>query len=40
LQGSHGDRVEFKGQAVSFEVAGEPRFVERLPDDMRPTDAG
>jgi hypothetical protein len=40
LQLTNADVVEFIGRAVQIDVFGEARFVEDLPADLRPTDAG
>jgi hypothetical protein len=40
LQGCDGREAEFSGRGVSIEAIGEARFVENLPDDMRPSEAG
>jgi hypothetical protein len=36
----YGGRVEFAGRDVTVEIVGEARFVEKLPDHMRPSKAG
>jgi hypothetical protein len=40
LQLTNADVVEFIGHAVHIDAVGEARFVEDLPDDLRPGDAG
>ncbi len=40
LQLTNADVVEFIGRGVQIDVVGEARFVEDLPADLRPADAG
>jgi hypothetical protein len=40
LQLTNGDVVDFNGRAVQIDAVGEARFVEDLPADLRPRDAG
>jgi hypothetical protein len=40
LQLTNADVVEFVGRGVYIDVVGEARFVEDLPADLRPGDAG
>jgi hypothetical protein len=40
LQLTNADVVEFVGRGVYIDVGGEARFVEDLPADLRPGDAG
>ena len=40
LQLTNADVVEFSGRAVQIDVVGEARFVEDLPADLRPREAG
>ncbi len=40
LQLTNADVLEFYGRGVNIDVVGEGRFVEDLPDDLRPTDVG